>query len=80
MEVLDASSLADRLKWESKEYWLHLEAASPWEKYPGAMNNIPRYFAAELTSPSKATCKESARKVGVGRRPYLPARSASEKQ
>jgi Xaa-Pro dipeptidase len=35
MEVLDASNLAERLKWEAKEYWLHLEAETPLEKYPG---------------------------------------------
>ena len=35
MEVLDATSLAERLKWEAKEYWLHLEAESPLDKYPG---------------------------------------------
>ncbi|OAL04860.1 putative Xaa-Pro aminopeptidase, partial [Phaeosphaeriaceae sp. SRC1lsM3a] len=34
MEVLDATSLAERLKWEAKEYWLHLEAESPLDKYP----------------------------------------------
>ncbi|KAH7406853.1 peptidase M24, structural domain-containing protein [Phaeosphaeria sp. MPI-PUGE-AT-0046c] len=34
MEVLDAKSLAERLKWEAKEYWLHLEAESPLDKYP----------------------------------------------
>ncbi|KAH7066784.1 hypothetical protein BKA63DRAFT_571187 [Paraphoma chrysanthemicola] len=34
MEVLDATSLSERLKWEAKEYWLHLEAETPLEKYP----------------------------------------------
>ncbi|KAF1844247.1 uncharacterized protein K460DRAFT_397380 [Cucurbitaria berberidis CBS 394.84] len=34
MEVLDATSLAERLRWEAKEYWLHLESDSPLEKYP----------------------------------------------
>jgi Xaa-Pro dipeptidase len=34
MEVLDATSLAERLKWEAKEYWLHLQAETPLEKYP----------------------------------------------
>lgn len=35
MEVLDATSLAERLKWEAKGYWLHFEAETPLEKYPG---------------------------------------------
>ena len=35
MEVLDATGLAERLRWEDNEYWLHLEAESPFEKYPG---------------------------------------------
>jgi Xaa-Pro dipeptidase len=35
MEVLDATRLAERLKWEAKEYWVHLEAESPLDKYPG---------------------------------------------
>jgi len=35
MEVLDATGLAERLKWEAKGYWLHLEAETPLEKYPG---------------------------------------------
>ncbi|RAR09050.1 xaa-pro dipeptidase [Stemphylium lycopersici] len=34
MEVLDAAGLAERLRWEDKEYCLHLEAESPLEKYP----------------------------------------------
>ncbi|KAF2259316.1 hypothetical protein CC78DRAFT_537165 [Lojkania enalia] len=34
MERIDAINLTDRLRWEQQEYWLHLEAASPLEKYP----------------------------------------------
>ncbi|KAG9187242.1 Xaa-Pro dipeptidase [Alternaria panax] len=34
MEVLDAKSLSERLRWEDNEYWLHLEAETPFEKYP----------------------------------------------
>ncbi|KAH8731675.1 hypothetical protein GQ44DRAFT_822548 [Phaeosphaeriaceae sp. PMI808] len=34
MEVLDATSLAERLNWEAKECWLHIEAETPLEKYP----------------------------------------------
>jgi Xaa-Pro dipeptidase len=37
MELLDATSLADRLEWEAKEYWLHLEAGTPLDKYPGKL-------------------------------------------
>jgi Xaa-Pro dipeptidase len=35
MKVLDATSLAERLEWEGKEYRLHLEAETPLDKYPG---------------------------------------------
>ncbi|RMZ68596.1 peptidase d [Pyrenophora seminiperda CCB06] len=34
MEVLDATGLAERLRWEDNEYWLHLEAETPFDKYP----------------------------------------------
>ena len=34
-QQLDALNLAERLRWEQQEYWLHLEAASALEKYPG---------------------------------------------
>jgi Xaa-Pro dipeptidase len=37
MELIDATSLADRLEWEAKEYWLHLEAGTPLDKYPGKL-------------------------------------------
>lgn len=36
MAALDAISLAEKLSCLQKEdYWLHLEAESPLEKYPG---------------------------------------------
>jgi hypothetical protein len=35
MEALDANSLTERLRWEQQDYWLHLEASSQLEKYPG---------------------------------------------
>ena len=35
MEQIDACTLAERLKWEQQKYWLHLDAASPLDKYPG---------------------------------------------
>jgi hypothetical protein len=35
MEGLDANGLSERLRWEDNEYWLHLEADTPFEKYPG---------------------------------------------
>jgi hypothetical protein len=38
MEVLDATSLKERLRWEAKGYWVHLEAEDPLEKYPGKKN------------------------------------------
>ncbi|KAF2728620.1 hypothetical protein EJ04DRAFT_569387 [Polyplosphaeria fusca] len=34
MEHVDAMSLAERLRWEQQEYWMHLEAKSQLEKYP----------------------------------------------
>ncbi|KAF2194812.1 hypothetical protein K469DRAFT_706295 [Zopfia rhizophila CBS 207.26] len=34
MEQFDARSLHERLQWEQQDYWLHLEAGSPFEKYP----------------------------------------------
>jgi Xaa-Pro dipeptidase len=37
MEVLDATSLVNRLRGEAKEYWLHLEAETPLDKYPGKL-------------------------------------------
>jgi hypothetical protein len=40
MEVLDATGLAERLRWEDNEYWLHLEAESPFEKYPGEFDRM----------------------------------------
>lgn len=35
MEALNAMDLAKRLQWEAQGYWLHLEADSSLEKYPG---------------------------------------------
>lgn len=35
MEVLDGMDLAARLSLEAKEYWVHLNAEGPFEKYPG---------------------------------------------
>ncbi|KAL1801067.1 hypothetical protein ACET3X_001409 [Alternaria dauci] len=34
MEALDANGLSERLRWEGNDYWLHLEAETPFEKYP----------------------------------------------
>ncbi|KAF2843700.1 hypothetical protein M501DRAFT_924957 [Patellaria atrata CBS 101060] len=34
MNSLDADALAERLKGEMRDYWLHIEADSPLEKYP----------------------------------------------
>ncbi|KAH9869980.1 hypothetical protein J1614_006901 [Plenodomus biglobosus] len=34
MNGFDVSGLAERLEWEDKEYWLHMDAESPFEKYP----------------------------------------------
>lgn len=78
MEVLDATSLADRLKWEAKEYWLHLEAETPFEKYPG------RTSAQYMTMQAKADiiiAKQHARgvqeKLGVEEGLiYLPGQQA----
>ena len=32
---VDATRLAERLMWEDKEYWVHINADSLLEKYPG---------------------------------------------
>lgn len=34
MNEFDVSGLAERLECEDKEYWLHMDAESPFEKYP----------------------------------------------
>ncbi|KAF2849087.1 hypothetical protein T440DRAFT_469521 [Plenodomus tracheiphilus IPT5] len=34
MDGFDVSGLAERLEWEDKEYWFHVEADSPLDKYP----------------------------------------------
>ncbi|EUC40348.1 hypothetical protein COCMIDRAFT_9764 [Bipolaris oryzae ATCC 44560] len=34
MQVLDATNLAERLRCEDQDYWLHLEAETPFDKYP----------------------------------------------
>jgi len=34
---LDPRLLGERLRWEQQDYWLHLEAKSPFEKYPGKL-------------------------------------------
>lgn len=60
MEVLDATSLADRLKWEAKEYWLHLEAEGPLDKYPGKQSNRLQ-LSTEVTNIR--TAKQHARRV-----------------
>lgn len=36
MAGFDAHALAERLRWEQQDYWLHMEAESALEKYPGA--------------------------------------------
>jgi Xaa-Pro dipeptidase len=40
MEALDSTTLAARLHGQANEYWLHLEAEGPMEKYPGKQHNI----------------------------------------
>lgn len=34
METVDAQDLSERLQGERQDYWLHIEASSPFEKYP----------------------------------------------
>lgn len=43
MAAVDASKLAQRLQGlkNANEYWLHLEAAGPLEKYPGTSIATP---------------------------------------
>jgi len=61
MEVLDAAGLAERLRWEDKEYCLHLEAETPLEKYPGK-HGIPKFArcanVAQLSS-TRGECKRN---------------------
>jgi hypothetical protein len=64
MEVLDATGLAERLRWEDNEYWLHLEAESPFEKYPGKLQMQGMLCIAKLILCSEAACTESAGKAG----------------
>lgn len=40
MEGLNTMSLVERLEGEDKEYWLHVEADSPLEKYPGEIEML----------------------------------------
>lgn len=35
MEAIDGMDCAARLSMEAKEYWVHLDAESSLEKYPG---------------------------------------------
>jgi Xaa-Pro dipeptidase len=42
MEVVDATDLAERLRWEDNEYWLHFEVESPLDKYPGKYRRVGR--------------------------------------
>ncbi|KAF2011098.1 hypothetical protein BU24DRAFT_466827 [Aaosphaeria arxii CBS 175.79] len=42
----NAGELAERLRWEQQDYWVHLEAESPLEKYPAKQH--ARRVAEEL--------------------------------
>jgi hypothetical protein len=64
MEVLDATGLAERLRWEDNEYWLHFEAGSPLEKYPGKHRRADCVQGTKLTVCSQAACAKGAREVG----------------
>lgn len=81
---LDALNLTERLEGEQKEYWMHLEAASSLEKYPG------KYMYTWLTAHdmvwkslanywgSETTCATSAREARGGRWIDLSAWRAGE--
>lgn len=60
MQVLDATSLAERLKWEAKEYWLHLDADTPLEKYPGRVWSL---LESILNESNDEIAKQHARRV-----------------
>jgi Xaa-Pro dipeptidase len=60
MEVLDATTLAERLKWEAKEYWLHLEAETPLDKYPGKHLRVLRIIGIGINI---VAAKQHARRV-----------------
>jgi hypothetical protein len=64
MEVLDATSLAERLKWEAKEYWLHLEADTPLEKYPGKGTKY-EHFQLLLTLFQRSNMQDACKRSSV---------------
>jgi Xaa-Pro dipeptidase len=78
MEVLDATSLAERLKWEAKEYWLHFEAESPLEKYPGKDARLRRQYRTFTDlAPAKQHARRVQEKLGVEKGLiYLPGQQA----
>jgi Xaa-Pro dipeptidase len=44
MDGFDATELAERLNGEQQDYWVHVEAESPLEKYPGQSSIILSKF------------------------------------
>lgn len=65
MEVLDATRLAERLKWEAKEYWVHLEAESPLDKYPGKAGALCDSQQRADFFPAKQHARRVQEKLGV---------------
>jgi hypothetical protein len=68
MELLDATSLADRLKWEAKEYWLHLEAETPFEKYPGELSHCAQQEDLVLITLQQSNMQDACRRSWVSRK------------
>lgn len=80
MEVLDDTSLADRLRSQDKEYWLHMEADTPLEKYPGKQAPALLSLRFLLIRRSQTTCAPRAGKAGHRPRLDLPPRPAGSQQ
>lgn len=61
MQVLDATSLAERRACEDKDYCLRLESDMPLEKYPGEHCSLSRRARhTNLAQPNnmRAACKK----------------------
>jgi len=63
MEYFDGMELATRLSMEAKEYWVHLDAEGPLEKYPGQSRHQCGVRPL-ISSCSKTTCSSCAGKAG----------------
>jgi hypothetical protein len=65
MEVLDATGLVERLRWEDNEYWLHLEAEGPFEKYPGKFRDVTNCMHQDTDIVQRSSMRGECRKSWV---------------